>query len=189
MAILTGIVVFLNSDFPPSLIIEVLILVIAISIAAFPEGLPVVLITALSVGAHKMAKKNAIVNRMSIIETLGETTVICSDKTGTLTENQMTVQKIMAGGVEYEVTGAGYNPSAGKILQQGNSFDPGKYPALIECLRAGILCNDSQLLQSDKEWRVQGDPTEGALFVPAIKGGIDLAEQKNRFPPSRRLAI
>lgn len=155
---------------------------VALAVGAIPEGLPAAVTITLAIGVSRMAKQRAIIRKLPAVETLGSTTVICSDKTGTLTENQMTVQKIMAGGVEYEVTGAGYNPSAGKILQQGNSFDPGKYPALIECLRAGILCNDSLLLQNDEEWRVQGDPTEGALFVPAIKGGIDLAEQKNRFP-------
>ena len=155
---------------------------VALAVGAIPEGLPAAVTITLAIGVSRMAKQRAIIRKLPAVETLGSTTVICSDKTGTLTENQMTVQKIMAGGVEYEVTGAGYDPLAGKILQQGNSFDPGDSPALVECLRAGILCNDSLLLQNDKEWRVQGDPTEGALFVPAIKGGIDLAEQKNRFP-------
>ncbi|MBU0908503.1 MAG: cation-transporting P-type ATPase [Proteobacteria bacterium] len=155
---------------------------VALAVGAIPEGLPAAVTITLAIGVSRMAKQKAIIRKLPAVETLGSTTVICSDKTGTLTENQMTVQKIMAGGVEYEVTGAGYNPSAGKILQQGNSFDPGNSPALVECLRAGILCNDSLLLHNDKEWLVQGDPTEGALFVPAIKGGIDLAEQKIRFP-------
>ena len=155
---------------------------VALAVGAIPEGLPAAVTITLAIGVSRMAKQKAIIRKLPAVETLGSTTVICSDKTGTLTENQMTVQKIMAGGIVYEVTGAGYNPLAGKILLEGNSFDPGNSPALVECLRAGILCNDSLLLNDDKDWQVQGDPTEGALFVSAIKGGIDLAEQKERFP-------
>lgn len=155
---------------------------VALAVGAIPEGLPAAVTITLAIGVSRMAKRRVIIRKLPAVETLGSTTVICSDKTGTLTENQMTVQKIMAGGIEYEVTGAGYNPLAGKILLEGNSFDPADSPALMECLRAGILCNDSLLLNNDKEWKVQGDPTEGALFVPAIKGGLDLAEQKTHFP-------
>ncbi|MBC8317280.1 MAG: cation-transporting P-type ATPase [Desulfobulbaceae bacterium] len=155
---------------------------VALAVGAIPEGLPAAVTITLAIGVSRMAKQRAIIRKLPAVETLGSTTVICSDKTGTLTENQMTVQKIIAGDIAYEVTGAGYNPLVGKILREGNSFDLAKAPALVECLYAGILCNDSQLLNKDKTWYIQGDPTEGALFVPAIKGGIDLAEQKNRFP-------
>jgi Ca2+-transporting ATPase len=155
---------------------------VALAVGAIPEGLPAAVTITLAIGVSRMAKQKAIIRKLPAVETLGSTTVICSDKTGTLTENQMTVQKIMAGGIVYEVTGAGYNPSAGKILQAGKSFDPQNSPALMECLRTGILCNDSLLLNNDSVWQVQGDPTEGALFVPAIKGGMDLTEQKNSFP-------
>ncbi|OKY74105.1 MAG: carbonate dehydratase [Desulfobulbaceae bacterium DB1] len=155
---------------------------VALAVGAIPEGLPAAVTITLAIGVSRMAKQKAIIRKLPAVETLGSTTVICSDKTGTLTENQMTVQKIIAGGVEYEVSGAGYNPFNGEILQNGNNFDPGNAPVLVECLRAGILCNDSLLLQKDKEWLVQGDPTEGALFVPAIKGGMNLDEEKKRFP-------
>ena len=155
---------------------------VALAVGAIPEGLPAAVTVTLAIGVSRMAKRRAIIRKLPAVETLGSTTVICSDKTGTLTENQMTVQEIMAGGILYEVTGAGYNPFAGKILPGGDSSDPGNFPALVECLRAGVLCNDSQLLNNGSEWQVQGDPTEGALLVAGIKGGADLNEQKNRFP-------
>ena len=155
---------------------------VALAVGAIPEGLPAAVTITLAIGVSRMARQKAIIRKLPAVETLGSTTVICSDKTGTLTENQMTVQKIMAGCIIYEVTGAGYNPFAGKILLGGNSFDPENSPALVQCLRAGILCNDSLLLNNDSVWQVQGDPTEGALFVPAIKGGMDLTEQKECFP-------
>jgi Ca2+-transporting ATPase len=155
---------------------------VALAVGAIPEGLPAAVTITLAIGVSRMAKQKAIIRKLPAVETLGSTTVICSDKTGTLTENQMTVQEIMAGGIVYEVSGAGYNPFAGKILQAGNSFDPGNFPALNDCLQAGVLCNDSMLSNKDKEWQVQGDPTEGALFVAAIKGGVNHAEMKERFP-------
>ncbi len=155
---------------------------VALAVGAIPEGLPAAVTITLAIGVSRMAKQRAIIRKLPAVETLGSTTVICSDKTGTLTENQMTVQEIMVGDILYEVTGAGYNPLVGKILQGENSFGPGAFPALDDCLRAGVLCNDSMLLNNDKEWQVQGDPTEGALLVAAIKGGVNHAEMKDRFP-------
>jgi Ca2+-transporting ATPase len=155
---------------------------VALAVGAIPEGLPAAVTVTLAIGVSRMAKRKAIIRKLPAVETLGSTTVICSDKTGTLTENQMTVQEIMAGGIVYEVTGAGYNPFAGEILSEGNSFDLGEFPVLVQCLHAGVLCNDSMLLNNDKDWQVQGDPTEGALLVVGIKASADLAEQKNRSP-------
>ena len=155
---------------------------VALAVGAIPEGLPAAVTITLAIGVSRMAKRRAIIRKLPAVETLGSTTIICSDKTGTLTENQMTVQEIIAGGISYEVKGAGYNPSAGKILQDGSNFDPENAPTLIECLRAGVLCNDSILLNNNKDWQIQGDPTEGALLVAAIKGDTDPAEHTNRFP-------
>ncbi|RPJ59334.1 MAG: HAD family hydrolase, partial [Dehalococcoidia bacterium] len=128
-----------------------------------------------------MARKRAIIRKLTAVETLGSTTVICSDKTGTLTENQMTVREIVAGGERFEVTGAGYTPS-GRILKQGEAADASRSPALMECLKAGLLCNDSLLLEKEGRWAIQGDPTEGALLVSAVKAGLDLAAVRTGLP-------
>lgn len=115
------------------------------------------------------------------METLGSTTVICSDKTGTLTENQMTVQEIWAGGVWYSVTGTGYEPE-GSILQEGSQVSSTNETALSECLVAGLLCNDSQLQHLEGRWIIQGDPTEGALIVSARKLGLSEETLKQSLP-------
>lgn len=115
------------------------------------------------------------------VETLGSTTVICSDKTGTLTENQMTVQELFAGGRLYQVTGGGYEPK-GEILFNGATAKLPEHPALAECLRAGVLCNESQLVREDGRLKLQGDPTEAALLVAAEKGGIIRADAHHQTP-------
>jgi Ca2+-transporting ATPase len=148
---------------------------VALSVGAIPEGLPAALTITLAIGVARMARRRAIIRKLTAVETLGSTTVICSDKTGTLTENQMTVQEILAGGERFEVTGAGYTPS-GQILKQGVTVDDASMPStLMECLKAGLLCNDSLLLEKEGRWAIQGDPTEGALLVSAVKAGLDMA--------------
>jgi Ca2+-transporting ATPase len=118
-----------------------------------------------------MAKQHAIIRKLPAIETLGSTTVICSDKTGTLTQNQMTVQEIDAGGKRYRVSGGGYAPD-GKISVNGHLVDLANAPALYECLQAGLLCNDSYLDVQDGNWTAIGSPTEGALVAVAQKAGL-----------------
>ncbi len=152
---------------------------VALAVGAIPEGLPAAVTITLAIGVARMARRRAIIRKLPAVETLGSTTVICSDKTGTLTENQMTVQAIVAGGVRYEVSGAGYAP-LGRIVRQDGRDEP-MAPALAECLRAGVLCNDSRLLEKDGAWQVQGDPTEGALLAVAAKAGID-ADETGKFP-------
>ncbi len=152
---------------------------VALAVGAIPEGLPAAVTITLAIGVGRMARRRAIIRKLPAVETLGSTTVICSDKTGTLTENQMTVQAIVAGGIHYEVSGAGYAP-LGRIVRQ-DGMEEDMAPALAECLRAGMLCNDSRLLEQDGVWQVQGDPTEGALLAAAAKGGIDTAETA-KFP-------
>ncbi len=147
---------------------------VALAVGAIPEGLPAAVTITLAIGVARMARRRAIVRRLSAVETLGSTTVICSDKTGTLTKNQMTVQAIAAGFVHYEVSGAGYAP-LGRIVRQ-DGIDDAVSPALAECLRAGVLCNDSRLYEKDGLWQVQGDPTEGALLAAAAKAGIEADE-------------
>jgi cation-transporting P-type ATPase F len=154
---------------------------VALAVGAIPEGLPAAMTITLAIGVARMARRRAIIRKLTAVETLGSTTVICSDKTGTLTENQMTVQDILAGGERFEATGAGYTPS-GRILKQGIAVDASGSPALMECLKAGLLCNDSLLLEKEGRWAVQGDPTEGALLVSAVKAGLDMTTVRKGLP-------
>ncbi len=145
---------------------------VALAVGAIPEGLPAAVTITLAIGVSRMAKKRAIIRKLPAVETLGSTTVICTDKTGTLTENQMTVQEIVAGGRTHSLSGTGYNPLVGTIDNPAEADDRFLSPALRECLRAGLLCNDSQLVEVEGAWQVQGDPTEGALLTAARKGGL-----------------
>ena len=152
-------------------VIDTFIASIALAVAAIPEGLPVAVTITLAIGVSRMARRNAIIRKLPAVETLGGTTIICSDKTGTLTQNQMTVQSICAGGELYQVTGNGYEP-IGDFLHDGEPIDPSAKAALMECLKAGLLCNDARLVTEGHVWRIEGDPTEGALLVSARKAGM-----------------
>jgi len=165
--------------------IDLFMAAVALSVAMIPEGLPAVLTITLAIGVGRMAKRNAIIRHLPAVETLGSTTVICSDKTGTLTRNEMTVQQLWAGGQNFEVSGIGYMPR-GEVQKNGqmvNLLQEGhKNAALIELLRAGLLCNDSVLVQAEEGWKIEGDPTEGALLVAARKGGLDEKQAQQDFP-------
>ncbi len=154
---------------------------VALAVGAIPEGLPVAVTIMLALGVSKMAKRQAIIRKLVAVETLGGTDVICSDKTGTLTQNQMTVQQLMAGGEKYSVNGLGYVPE-GEIQQRGKGADLKQNKALALCLKAGMLCNDSSLKEIDGRWVIEGDPTEGALLVAAHKAGLDLKELEHAQP-------
>jgi len=171
VSILTGILMLTRTPHTYSALIEILLVVIALSVSAFPEGLPVALISILSLGAYRMAKKNAIVNHMSIIETLGETTVICADKTGTITKGEMTVKKIFTDNKIISVTGTGYERK-GNLLLDNKKIDPKKNTCLNLLLKSAILCNDAKIEKKDGEYKIRGSPTEAALLVMAAKGGI-----------------
>lgn len=146
---------------------------VALAVSAIPEGLPAVVTITLAIGVNRMASRHAIIRKLPAVEALGGATVICSDKTGTLTENQMTVQAIYAGEEHYEVSGSGYSPKGNITLAahhpSADLFVDGLPPTLEECLIAGLLCNDSQLKQTGEDWSVVGDPTEGALITAAAK--------------------
>ena len=152
-------------------ILEMFMASVALAVGAIPEGLPAALTITLAIGVSRMAKRNAIIRKLPAVETLGSTTVICSDKTGTLTQKQMTVKVIYAGGKLFKVTGSGYNPT-GEFRYQGQAIIAQEYPALLECLKAGLLCNDARLIAETDTWRIEGDPTEGALLVSAHKAGL-----------------
>jgi Ca2+-transporting ATPase len=151
---------------------------VALAVGAIPEGLPAAITITLAIGVSRMAKRRAIIRKLPAVETLGGATVICSDKTGTLTENQMTVQEIWAGGENYAVSGAGYD-ARGEIRRDGETVAP--RGALLGCLMAGALCNDALLVEGGNGREVAGDPTEGALLVAAEKGGLDPARLQAAF--------
>ncbi len=157
---------------------------VALAVAAIPEGLPAAVTIMLAVGVARMAQRRAIIRRMPAVETLGSTTVICSDKTGTLTQNQMTVTTIVAGGETFAVSGSGY-AAEGAITADGTSLsvaDMHGRVALLECLRAGVLCNDARVLPVGGSWNVEGDPTEAALLVVGPKAGIQSAQLLEETP-------
>ncbi|WP_373536207.1 cation-translocating P-type ATPase [Microcoleus sp.] len=154
---------------------------VTLAVSAIPEGLPAVVTVTLALGVGRMAQRHAIIRKLPAVETLGSTTVICSDKTGTLTENQMTVQAIYAGGSSYAVSGVGYIGS-GSILQNDRPIEVSQFPMLQECLQCGLLCNDSHIQEKDGQLSVAGDPTEGALIVSAQKAGLALKSLEQEQP-------
>ncbi|GAA0561818.1 cation-translocating P-type ATPase [Actinomadura livida] len=156
---------------------EMLTAAVALAVGAIPEGLPAVMTVTLALGVARMARRGAIVRHLPAVETLGGTTVICTDKTGTLTRNQMTVTAVVAGGREYTITGSGYAPD-GAVHAGGEPVEPSEHPALHAVLTAGLACNDAELVQRDEGWQVAGDPTEGALVTSAAKAGIDSVPER-----------
>ncbi|NOQ32487.1 MAG: HAD-IC family P-type ATPase [Helicobacteraceae bacterium] len=151
---------------------EMFMAAVALAVGAIPEGLPAAMTIILALGVSKMAKRNAIIRKLPAVETLGSTTVICSDKTGTLTQNEMSVKKIYAGGKIYKVSGVGYDP-VGAILDEETELTQNSSEALKETLIAGVMCNSSILISENGRYKINGDPTEGALIVSAKKIGIE----------------
>jgi Ca2+-transporting ATPase len=166
---------------PQFALIETFKSAVALAVSAVPEGLPAIVTITLATGVSRMAKRNAIVRKLPAVETLGSTTVICSDKTGTLTKNQMTVQEIYAGDRHYTLSGAGYDLDGAIVLNE-HPVDLNTAAALQDCLQVGLLCNDSHLQAEDGEWEVVGDPTEGALLVAAHKAGLDRDALDDQLP-------
>ncbi|MDP3906543.1 HAD-IC family P-type ATPase [Novosphingobium sp.] len=154
---------------------EMFMIVVGLSVAAIPEGLPAVLTITLAVGVQAMARRNAIVRRLPAIETLGSVSVICTDKTGTLTRNEMMVTALVAADRRFDVDGSGYAPQ-GAVSTGGVAADPAAQPVLLEFARASTLCNDAALVRSGDDWRVEGDPMEGALLALAGKLTADAAD-------------
>jgi len=153
---------------------------VALAVGAIPEGLPAAVTITLAIGVSRMAKKNAIIRKLPAVETLGSVTTICSDKTGTLTQNKMSVTNISCPNKRYEITGDGYEPK-GDFVEDGKvveSIDD----SLKEVLQIGYLCNESYIVKKDGYYSVNGDPTEGALIVSALKGGFDEYQLNKQYP-------
>lgn len=160
---------------------EMFMMVVALAASAIPEGLPAIITVGLALGVQRMARRRAIVRRLPAVEALGSVTVICSDKTGTLTRNEMTVQRVVCGGHVFDVGGVGYAP-VGDLSIDGRLVDIAHYPALDRAIVAGVLCNDAHLREEDGLWQVVGDPTEGALLVLGHKTGRKAAELERAWP-------
>ena len=158
---------------------------VALAVAAIPEGLPAVLTITLAIGVKRMARRNAIIRRLPAVETLGSITAICSDKTGTLTKNEMTVQTVAIAEHLFEVSGVGYDPHGAFSLpgRDAAAVDPEGHPLLKAVIRAAVLCNETTLRRAENgAWVVDGDPTEGALLTAGIKAGLDLEFEREASP-------
>ncbi|NOY72603.1 MAG: cation-transporting P-type ATPase [Gammaproteobacteria bacterium] len=162
-------------------IAEMFLAAVSLAVAAIPEGLPAIMTITLAIGVQRMARRNAIIRKLPAVETLGAVSVICSDKTGTLTRNEMTVRAIATAENLFELGGTGYDPH-GSILLSNKDILPEDKPLLLEAARAAVLCNDASLEQRDSEWLVHGDPMEGALLISGLKAGLDIETEKKQYP-------
>ncbi len=162
-------------------LIDTFLTAVSLAVAAIPEGLPAVVTISLALGVQRMVARHALIRRLRSVETLGSATVICSDKTGTLTKNEMTVQAVYAGDRLFKVTGIGYTP-AGEFLLEDRKANPKDYPDLMQTLRVGVLCNGAQLNEQEGIYRIVGDPTEAALLTTAAKAGIWKQQEEWGFP-------
>lgn len=160
--------------------VEALIAVVALAVGIVPEGLPAVITITLAIGVRRMAQRNAVIRKLPAVETLGATSVICTDKTGTLTRNEMTARRIVTDQGSWTATGSGYDPE-GRIVGVIGS-DAGPVSAAADLLLCGQLCNDSALVETEEQWRVEGDPMEGALLALAIKAGAGSDHIRTAWP-------
>ncbi len=164
-------------------ILEMFIWGVALAVAAVPEALPAVVVISLALGVRRMVRRHALIRKLPAVETLGCTTFICSDKTGTLTQDQMTIRRIYADGKLFDITGVGYEPK-GEFYFNGAVIEPGQEVTLQTLLQASSLCNDTSLASVNGRWGIKGDPTEGALVVAAAKANLwqkDLHSQSPRI--------
>ena len=163
---------------------EIFLTAVSLAVAAIPEGLPAVVTIALALGVQRMVKRNALIRKLPSVETLGCATVICSDKTGTLTRNEMTVTVVVAGGRQWEITGVGYAPEGEFRPADGvaATAPPLQDPALCAALAAAALCNGASLRREDGVWKITGDPTEAALLTAAAKAGLDYLGMSDQQP-------
>jgi Ca2+-transporting ATPase len=160
---------------------ELFITAVSLAVAAIPEGLPAVVTIALALGVQRMVRRHALIRKLPSVETLGCVTTICSDKTGTLTKNEMTIRFIYAGGKLYEVTGTGYDPK-GEFLLDKKTINPNEQSELSKTLLSGVLCNGAQLVSNNGSYKILGDPTEGAILTSAAKMGLWKDRLENDYP-------
>lgn len=162
-------------------VLEMFMVAVSLAVAAIPEGLPAIVTIVLALGMNKMVKRNAIVKKLLAVETLGSTTVICSDKTGTLTQNEMTVTKIFTDNKIIDITGGGYDPT-GEFIHEGESVETSDIGDLETIMSIAVLANDSELSQEDGTYKIIGDPTEGSLVTLAGKSEINKKEINKKYP-------
>jgi magnesium-transporting ATPase (P-type) len=160
---------------------EMFLAAVSLAVAAIPEGLPAIMTITLAIGVQRMAKRNAIIRKLPAVETLGAVTVICSDKTGTLTRNEMTVRTVVTANNMFELGGTGYDPHGAISLSNREALKEER-SLLLEAIRATVLCNDASLEQDNTEWLVHGDPMEGALLVAGLKAGLDIETEIKQYP-------
>ena len=176
-----GTILALEQDFTAAALVGILLYAIALAVAAVPEGLAAVTTVVLSLGTQRMAKRNAVVRTLAAVETLGAATVVCTDKTGTLTKNEMTVRALATAGSTIALTGTGYAPE-GELQVAGGALGAGALRAEAEsALTVACLCNNTAVVERDGRWTVVGDPTEAALKVAAMKAGLDPVRLGARF--------
>jgi P-type Ca2+ transporter type 2C len=181
VAVVVAFLVFIIGLFQGYDLLEILLFSIAAAVSAIPAGLPAVISVTLALGVQRMAERNSIIRRLPAVETLGSTTVICSDKTGTITKNEMTTTRILTGGKMYKLTGEGYRPE-GKIedMDSEQEISVGDAPEELKLLLdIGVLANNAQLLKTDETWKIDGSPTEGSIVVASAKAGFDTNKMLN----------
>ncbi len=161
--------------------VEMFIWGVAIAVAVIPEALPAVVTISIALGVRRMVKRRALIRKLPAVETLGAVDVICSDKTGTLTQDQMTIREIYTDKINYFVTGGGYKP-AGQFRIENENINPQHHSNLVKLLEIGVLCNDTNIDYSDGKEEVIGDPTEAAFLVAALKAGIDYKKLREKLP-------
>ncbi len=162
-------------------VLDLFLSAVSLAVAAIPEGLPAVVTIALALGVQRMVRRNCIIRKLPSVETLGCTSVICSDKTGTLTKNEMTVQMVYHAGLYYQVTGIGYAPD-GDFLSDTQKIDPKEIPGLVKLLSGTVLCNGAQLVHDESGYKIVGDPTEGALLTLAAKAELNRQKLEAEYP-------